>query len=251
MARGLAVVLAICVIACGDKARAASRSTRERTSIHSTRCTGTPHRSTGPNRSRNSRADLSGFAGSAACQPCHAKIFASYQRHPMARTGMRPIGSVDQAWIGKIFDAATPVVHARSNFSYTPVRRGNAYFVTETLLAKSGAAIASWDEPVTHVFSAGSYGLAFYSQRGGRLIHLPIDYYAKAARWDLDPMAFGGNPRISVQLDTYCISCHSDDGAAVSRIRCRAASAASAATDRASCMSRRSSPRTRSGRSDI
>lgn len=157
--------------------------------------------------------DLSGYAGSAACKPCHEKQYASYQRHSMARTGMRPIGSVDQAWIGKIFDAATPVTHARSGFRYAPVRHGAQYAVTETLLDANGGAIASWDEPITHVFSAGSYGLAFYSERGGRLIHLPVDYYAKAARWDLDPMAFGGNPRIGVQLDTYCISCHSDEPA--------------------------------------
>src|SRR3569832_10570 len=157
--------------------------------------------------------DLSGYAGSAACKPCHEKQSASYQRHSMARTGMRPIGSVDQAGIGKIFDAATPVTHARSGFRYAPVRHGAQYAVTETLLDANGGAIASWDAPITHVFSAGSYGLAVYSERGGRLIHLPVDYYAKAARWDLDPMAFGGNPRIGVQLDTYCISCHSDEPA--------------------------------------
>jgi len=214
MARGFAVVIACAVLfACGDK--------RE------------PHRDPPPQRNLDPLAslriadapidwtkpvakparDLSGYAGSAACKPCHAKEYASYQRHSMARTGMRPIGSVDQAWIGKIFDAATPVDHERSHFRYTPVRHGADYAVTETLLDANGAAVASWDEPITHVFSAGSYGLAFYSERGGRLIHLPIDYYAKAARWDLDPMAFGGNPRIGVQLDTYCISCHSDEPA--------------------------------------
>ncbi|HEX7703667.1 MAG TPA: tetratricopeptide repeat protein, partial [Kofleriaceae bacterium] len=213
MARGPAVVLAICLIACGDKREPhhdppAPAHIDPLDALH---WDAAALDWTKP-IAQHAR-DLSGFAGSAACQPCHAKIFASYQRHSMARTGMRPIASVDQAWIAKIFDAATPVTHQRSGFNYTPVRRGKAYFVTETLLAKSGAAVASWDEPITHLFSAGSYGLAFYSERGGRLIHLPIDYYAKAARWDLDPMAFGGNPRIGVALDTYCISCHSDEPA--------------------------------------
>jgi hypothetical protein len=211
MARGFAVVLAIGLIACGDKREQPPPAPAHVDPLDALHWDTAPLDWTKP-IVQHAR-DLSGFAGSAACQPCHAKIFASYQRHSMARTGMRPIASVDQPWIGKIFDAATPVVHQRSNFSYTPVRRGKAYFVTETLLAKSGAAVASWDEPITHVFSAGSYGLAFYSERGGRLIHLPIDYYAKAARWDLDPMAFGGNPRIGVALDTYCISCHSDEPA--------------------------------------
>ncbi|MEO8841094.1 MAG: tetratricopeptide repeat protein [Kofleriaceae bacterium] len=213
MARRFGVVLAVCLFACGDK-REPHRDPPPPAQVDpldALHWDAAPLDWTKP-VAQHAR-DLSGFAGSAACQPCHAAIFASYQRHSMARTGMRPIGSVDQAWIGKIFDAATPVVHERSHFSYTPVRRGTKYFVTETLLAKSGGAVAAWDEPITHVFSAGSYGLAFYSERGGRLIHLPIDYYAKAARWDLDPMAFGGNPRIGVQLDTYCISCHSDEPA--------------------------------------
>ena len=217
MARGLAVVIAVmCALAgCGDK-REPHRDPppaqpRGVDPLASLRLPDEPIDWTKPIAKRT--RDLSGYAGSAACKPCHAKEYASYERHSMARTGMRPIGSVDQAWIGKIFDAATPVTHARSGFRYTPARHGAKYTLTETLLDANGAAIASWDEPITHVFSAGSYGLAFYSERGGKLIHLPIDYYAKAARWDLDPMAFGGNPRIGVQLDTYCISCHSDEPA--------------------------------------
>ena len=91
------------------------------------------------------------------------------------------------------------------------MRRGKQYFVAESLLGTDGSALATWEEPVTHVFSAGSYGLALFSRRGDRLMHLPIDYYAQAGHWDLDPMAFGGNPRTNVALDTYCISCHSDD----------------------------------------
>ena len=112
-----------------------------------------------------------------------------------------------------LFDAANDVDHVRSGFRYRPVRRGKQYFVSETLLGTDGKPVATWEEPVTHVFSAGSYGLALYSRRNGRLSHLPIDYYAQAKRWDLDPMAFGGNPRMNVQLDTFCISCHSDEPA--------------------------------------
>ena len=159
--------------------------------------------------------DLTGYAGSRACKGCHEKEYASYARHSMARTGMRRIEDVDPAWLARLFDAGAPVVHARSGFSYRPFRRDGRYFVAEALLGKGGAPIASWDEPVTHVFSAGSYGLALYSTRGGRLVHLPIDYYAQAGRWRwaLDPMAFGANPRMGVELDTYCISCHSDEPA--------------------------------------
>ena len=122
-----------------------------------------------------------------------------------------PIDKVDQAWIRKLFDVGGEVKHERSGFQYKPVRRGNATSSTRPCSAATAARLATWEEPVTHVFSAGSYGLALFSRRGTALVHLPIDYYAQAGRWDLDPMAFGGNPRMNVALDTYCISCHSDD----------------------------------------
>ncbi len=157
--------------------------------------------------------DTSAYAGSAACKGCHEQLYTSYMKHSMARTGMRAIGTLDRTWLARIFDAGTPVVHARSGFSYRPFRRGVKYFVEEALLGADGAPIATWDEPVTHVLSAGSYGLALYSRHGDALVHLPIDYYAKAARWDLDPMAFGGNPRLTHALGTFCASCHTDDPA--------------------------------------
>lgn len=154
--------------------------------------------------------DLSGYAGSLACKPCHAPLFETYAEHSMASTGMRPVAT---AGVAALFDAANDVDHVKSGFRYRPIRRGAQYLVRETLLGTDGKPVATWEEPVTHVFSAGSYGLALYSRRGDRLIHLPIDYYAQAKKWDLDPMAFGGNPRMNVQLDTFCISCHSDEPA--------------------------------------
>ena len=83
--------------------------------------------------------DLSGYAGNESCKRCHEQIYASYQKHSMARTGMRRIASVDQAWIGKIFDAATSVKHERSGFAYRPVRRGRQYFVEEILSTPAAA----------------------------------------------------------------------------------------------------------------
>jgi Flp pilus assembly protein TadD len=157
--------------------------------------------------------DLAGYAGSEACKPCHEQIYATYAKHSMARTGMRPVGKLDQRWLARIFDAGTEVKHERSGFAYRPYRKGSQYFVDEILLGADGAPIATWSEPVTHVLSAGSYGLALYSRRGARLVHIPIDYYAKAARWALDPMAFGGNPRLTNALGPYCASCHTDDPA--------------------------------------
>jgi Cytochrome c554 and c-prime len=152
-----------------------------------------------------------GFVGSAACKGCHAELYARYARHSMARTGLRPLASLDRTWLDAIFDAGARelVAHARSGFSYRPVRDGNRYFIEEVMLAH-GVRVQSWRQPITHALSAGSYGLAFYFRQGGRLYQAPLDYYAKLARWGLDPGAVDGNPRFSKPLRTYCISCHSD-----------------------------------------
>ena len=160
------------------------------------------------------RSRTDGFIGDQACAPCHADIATRYAKHSMANTGVRAIET--QPWVAALFDAGakTNVKHASSGFSYRPIRRGTRYFVEETLLAADGGAIARWQEPVTHVYSAGTYGLAFYSRRGKQFVHLPIDYYGEAKRWDLDPMAFGGNPRFGSVLESFCVSCHSDDARA-------------------------------------
>jgi len=68
-----------------------------------------------------------GYVGSAACKGCHGKIYKRYMRHSMARSGLRPISSLDQTWLAAMFDAGatTWVRHTRSGFAYRPVRKAN------------------------------------------------------------------------------------------------------------------------------
>ena len=153
-----------------------------------------------------------GYVGSDACKPCHADIARSYARHSMARTGPRPLASLDAGWLARIFDAgaAETIVHERSGFSYRPFRRGGEYFVEEFVAAQDGGRVQHWVQPVTYAYSAGSYGMAFYFKQGSRLYQVPLDYYAQAKRWGLDPAAVDGNPRFSKPLRSFCVSCHAD-----------------------------------------
>ena len=153
-----------------------------------------------------------GYVGPAACAPCHAELTAQYARHSMAQSGLRPLASLDQRWLAEIFDAGTrtPVRHEASGYSYRPVRRGTEYFIEEQLLGDYGVVLHSWLQPVTHTLSAGGYGLAFYFRHGDRLHHTPLDYFAKARRWGLDPAASRSNPRFQTRLGDQCISCHAD-----------------------------------------
>lgn len=153
-----------------------------------------------------------GYVGSEACKKCHAAIYESYARHSMAKTGLRPLSSLDAKWLARIFDegAEHPVRHEQSGYSYRPFRDGEKYFVEEFIDDESGKRVHSWTQPITHALSAGAYGMAFYFRQGERLFHVPIDYYAQIDRWDLDPGASRGNPRFSSVMETFCISCHSD-----------------------------------------
>ncbi len=153
-----------------------------------------------------------GYVGSEACKECHKDLYASYARHSMARTGPRPLASLDPKWLAKIFDAGAtqPVTHDRSGFSYRAYRKGRDYFVEESVHDKDGATVQTWVQPITHSYSAGSYGVAFYFRQGKRLYQVPIDYYPQPQRWGIDPAAAAGNPRFTKSLGTFCISCHTD-----------------------------------------
>lgn len=153
-----------------------------------------------------------GYVGSDACKDCHRDVYDSYERHSMARTGLRKLSSLDARWLARIFDAGSsrPVVHERSGFSYRPVRKGGEYFVEETLAGTDGAPIETWLQPITYAYSAGSYGMAFYFRQGGHYFQVPIDFYARAERWDMDPSYVEGNVRFGKPLRAFCISCHAD-----------------------------------------
>jgi hypothetical protein len=153
-----------------------------------------------------------GYVGSEACKDCHKDVYASYARHSMARTGPRPLASVDPKLLARIFDttAGQPVVHERSGFSYRAFRKGGEYFVEELVLGDDGARVDSWIQKLDYAYSAGSYGMAFYFRQGNRLYQIPIDYYPKAERWGIDPAAAENNPRFSKSLGAFCVSCHAD-----------------------------------------
>jgi Flp pilus assembly protein TadD len=153
-----------------------------------------------------------GYVGAQACRPCHDEIADRYARHPMARTGFKPLADLDGALLARAFDpkAATEVVHDASGYRYRPLRQGNGYFVEEYLLGADGERVHSRMQPITHALASGKSGMAFYFRVGERYHHVPIDYFPKRGHWGLDPGFARANLRFSSTLDVYCISCHTD-----------------------------------------
>lgn len=146
-----------------------------------------------------------GYAGAAACTPCHEAIAKSYAKHGMARTGVRPLAALDRAWLAKIFEGAAPVKHELTGFSYRPYRDGERFFVEET--REGGHA---WAHEVTHAMGSGEAGMAFYRKDGDRFFQIPIDWYPSSGRWGIDPGFTNNDLRFGTTLDAVCVACHTD-----------------------------------------
>lgn len=144
-----------------------------------------------------------GYVGAAECRACHDKISDSYAHHGMARTGLRPLGELDRAWLAKIFDKAAPVRIA--GYSYRPYREGDKFFVEET--QPDGH---TWAQPITHALGSGDTGMAFYTRTGNRYFQIPLDWFPNRATWGIDPGFTKANLRFFFALDATCIACHTD-----------------------------------------
>lgn len=144
-----------------------------------------------------------GYVGAAECQACHDKIGDSYAHHGMARTGVRPLGELDRAWLTRAFAATAPV--KAGAFSYRPFRTSAGFFVEET-----GPGGHSWVEPITHALGSGDAGMAFYSRVGDRFYQIPLDWFPSRGAWGLDPGFTATNLRFFFALDATCIACHTD-----------------------------------------
>ncbi|MGZ3474205.1 MAG: cytochrome c3 family protein [Polyangiales bacterium] len=152
-------------------------------------------------------AQTPGYVGSGACARCHTKIAERFEASPMANTGLHRLAK--SAELDALFDGTREVKHAASGFVYRPFRDGDGYWLEERLDAPDGKLLHRRLERVTLSFTAGTSGLSFGFERGGRIHNLPIDFYPRERAWGLDP-GFVKNARFSGTLGATCIGCHSE-----------------------------------------
>ncbi|MBI2684725.1 MAG: tetratricopeptide repeat protein [Acidobacteria bacterium] len=112
-----------------------------------------------------------GYVDPSTCQPCHARIYASYMR-----TGM-----------GRSF-RAEPVIppssgyrHEASGESYSLVKREG-----ETMLHREPY---GFERSITHAVGSGNHSQTFlHRTAAGKLIELPLSWYAeKGGMWRMSP----------------------------------------------------------------
>ncbi len=156
------------------------------------------------------RTREAGYVGSARCAECHQAIATKYERHSMARTGIRVIGPAERASLRKGFDAGQTVKHPTSGFLYRPYRQGERLFIEERLNGPDGqTALHTFSREVTHTFASDTFGRALGYRIGGFVYQFPIDWYPGAAKWSLDP-GFKSGGRFERPLAAQCIACHTE-----------------------------------------
>jgi hypothetical protein len=143
-----------------------------------------------------SSSGRSGYVGNEACADCHAAIYQSYARTPMARAS----GPAEDNLIPADFLHAKSGVHYRI---YSP--SGHVWLSFER---PDDPAVSSKRELLYYIGS-GHRGLSYLYSRDGFLFESPVNWYANAQRWDMAP-AYQDAREIPLNLPAVpsCLRCH-------------------------------------------
>ena len=143
--------------------------------------------------------------GSEICAACHAAIYTSYQRTPMARSARK----LDASAGPERFEKAS-FTHAPSGFQYR-VSRKNSGYVFE--FAKDGLRAA---KPLAYVVGSGTRAFSYLLEDGGFLYEAPVAYYAVTNSWGLAPGYDAYSyPYLTRPMVPGCLSCHASSVQAV------------------------------------
>jgi cytochrome c-type biogenesis protein CcmH/NrfG len=145
----------------------------------------------------SSSVKLSGvYIGNEACGRCHASIYNSYQRTPMAHASGPATEDLK----------STSFVHAKSGVRYG-------------IYSEDGKAWLSFERPgdpgltgkrqLLYFIGSGHRGRSYLFSVDGFVFESPINWYADRKVWDMAP-AYGNAPEIPMNLPAYvnCLQCH-------------------------------------------
>ncbi len=122
------------------------------------------------------------FIGSQACRPCHAGIFESYVRTPMARSSGR-------------VELVTPAEFTAA---------GQQYAIKDNKLRFDGGTAT-----IDYFIGSNSAGRSFLHQRAGYLFELPVTWYAQKQKWDASPgYENEAGVRLTRAIEPGCLFCH-------------------------------------------
>ena len=136
--------------------------------------------------------------GSAVCAACHAAIYQSYQRTPMARSARK----LDPSTAPERFEKAT-FTHRPSDYHYR-VSLTKAGYTLE--FAKDGLTAS---KVLAYAVGSGTRAYSYLIGEDGFLYEAPVAYYAAGNAWGLAPGYDGYSyPYLTRPIAPGCLSCH-------------------------------------------
>jgi hypothetical protein len=142
------------------------------------------------------RPEASGYVGNQACARCHASIYDSYTRTPMAHAS----GPAAENLISADF------VHTNSAVHYRIYTEGSAVWLS---FERRGDPAAYGKRQLLYSIGSGGRGRTYLFAVDDFVFESPVNWYADRHQWDMAP-AFGEAREIPLNLPAYpaCLRCH-------------------------------------------
>jgi len=139
-----------------------------------------------------------GYAPAESCQPCHAKIYASYSRTGMGRS-FAAIGEVPV-----VEDWTARFSHAASGRTYAVARREGRFFMQRT-------APDPLEKEIHYVMGSGNHARTYFTRKkNGKLAELPLSWYAgDGGHWGMSPgYDRADHSEFRREATDSCLFCH-------------------------------------------
>ncbi len=142
------------------------------------------------------KPDANGYVGNEACAKCHASIFASYQRTPMAHAS----GPATDNPIAGDF------LHKKSGVSYRIYTQDGKVWLS---FERAGDPSVRGKRELLYYIGQGRRGRTYLYSVDGFLFESPVNWYTDKHMWDMAP-AYGEVREAPMNLPalTSCLDCH-------------------------------------------
>lgn len=149
-----------------------------------------------PTANSNSAPSPSPYVGNQACARCHASIYDSYMRTPMAHASGPAIENLKPA----------DFVHAKSGVHYKIYTEGEKVWLS---FQRPGDPAVNDQRQLLYFIGSGRRGRSYLFAVDDFFFESPVNWYADRKVWDMAP-AYGNAREIPMNLPAYasCLQCH-------------------------------------------
>jgi predicted CXXCH cytochrome family protein len=155
-----------------------------------------PAQNAPPTSSSNSAPPPSPYVGNQACARCHASIYESYTRTPMAHASGPAIENLKPA----------DFVHPKSGVHYRIYTEGEKVWLS---FQRPGDPAVNDKRQLLYFIGSGHRGRSYLFAVDDFFFESPVNWYADRKVWDMAP-AYGNAREIPMNLPAYasCLQCH-------------------------------------------